>query len=75
FTITQRKDTGSAGRVTETNTYMAEWCAKYDWITCVDTCSKVGTTMLRDDGVHPKKDTYQVFIDSLAEAGCVIETK
>ncbi|MDE5896372.1 MAG: SGNH/GDSL hydrolase family protein, partial [Clostridia bacterium] len=40
FNITQRKDTGYAGRVTETNTYMAEWCAKYDWITCVDTCSK-----------------------------------
>ncbi len=54
---------------------MTEWCEKYDWITCVDTCSKVGTAMLRDDGVHPKKDTYQVFIDSLAEAGCVIETK
>lgn len=75
FNITQRKDTGYAGRVTETNAYMTEWCEKYDWITCVDTCSKVGTAMLRDDGVHPKKDTYQVFIDSLAEAGCVIETK
>ncbi len=75
FNITQRKDTDYAGRVTETNAYMAEWCAKYDWITCVDTCSKVGTTMLRDDGVHPKKDTYQVFTDTLAEAGCEIETK
>ena len=75
FNITQRTDTAYAQRVTETNTYMADWCAKYDWVTCVDTCSKVSGGMLRDDGVHPKTETYGVFTDALQAAGCEIVNK
>lgn len=72
FNITQRTDTTYAQSVTETNTYMANWCAKYDWITCVDTCSRVSAGMLRSDGVHPLTETYRVFTDALQEAGCEI---
>ncbi len=74
FNITQRTDTSYASQVTETNTYMANWCAKYDWATCVDTCSKINGGMLRD-GTHPKTEHYGVFTDTLQEAGCEIETK
>ena len=73
FNITQRADVTYADQVSATNAYMAEWCAGYDWITCVDTCSKVTVDMLGSDGVHPKTETYSVFTDALAEAGCVIE--
>ncbi len=75
FNITQRKNTSYASQVTETNNYMKTWCAKYDWVICVDTSSKISTTMLREDEVHPKKETYQVFIDTLGESGCVMENK
>ncbi len=74
FNITQRSDTSYAQNVSETNVYMAEWCAKYDWITCVDTCSKVTTAML-GDGVHPTTENYKVFTDALVEAGCEITEK
>ena len=74
FNITQRANVAYADMVTQTNAYMAEWCEAYDWVTCVDTCSKVTVDMLGSDGVHPKTESYSVFTDALAEAGCVIET-
>lgn len=74
FNITQRTDTQYAGQVTETNAYMAEWCAKYDWIACVDTCSQITGGMLRD-GIHPKTENYKVFTDALVAAGCEIANK
>ncbi len=74
FNITQRQDTQYAQQVSQTNSYIASWCEKYDWITCVDTCSKVTTSMLRD-GVHPTTENYQVFTDALAAAGCEIVGK
>lgn len=75
FNITQRTDTRYASQVTETNAALANWCSKYDWITCVDTCSKVKPAMLRDDGVHPLTDSYKTFTDALVAAGCQIENK
>lgn len=76
FNITQRADTRYAQKVTQTNADMANWCAKYDWITCVDTCSKVTTAMLRpEDGTHPTTDSYHVFTDALVAAGCEIVSK
>jgi len=74
FNITQRTNTTYAEQVTQTNTDMTNWCAKYDWITCVDTCSKVTTAMLRD-GVHPTTDNYKTFTDALVAAGCEIVNK
>jgi len=75
FNITQRSNTSYSIQVDETNKYMANWCGQYDWITCVDTCSRVTTGMLRDDGVHPTTETYKVFTDALVAAGCEIESK
>ena len=75
FNITQRTDTAYAQRVTETNAYMAEWCAKYDWITCVDTCSKMNSSLLLEDGIHPNAAGYKVFTDELVKAGCEIISK
>lgn len=74
FNITQRQDTKYSQQVSQTNSDIAAWCEKYDWITCVDTCSKVTTSMLRD-GVHPTTESYQVFTDALAAAGCEIVNK
>lgn len=75
FNITQRVNTAHASKVTETNAYMAEWCAKYDWVTCVDTCSKISPSHLRDDGTHPTDEGYKIFTDELAKAGCEIINK
>lgn len=74
FTITQRADTSYAEAVDATNAAMKSWCAEFDWLTCVDTSSKVTTDMLKD-GVHPKTEYYSVFTDALAEAGCEISAK
>lgn len=74
FNITQRTNTAYSSQVSETNADIANWCESYDWITCVDTCSKVTGGMLRD-GVHPTTENYKVFTDALVEAGCQIVSK
>lgn len=77
FNITQRLNTDYADRVTETNAYMAAWCEKYDWITCVDTCSKIDESLIRPkpDGTHPTDAGYEVFMQELVRAGCEIVAK
>ena len=75
FNISQRTDASYATQVTETNTAIANWCAKYDWVTCIDTSSKLTAAKLRDDGVHPKTESYTVFTDALTAAGCSIVNK
>ena len=74
FNITQRQDTSYATQVTQTNAYLANWCAQYEWITCVNTSSKVDFSMLKD-GVHPLTEYYSVFTYALVNAGCEIEAK
>ncbi len=74
FNITQREDSKYSQQVSQTNSFIAEWCEQYDWITCVDSCSKVTTSMLRD-GVHPTTENYHVFTDALVAAGCEIAGK
>lgn len=74
FNITQRTNTSYASQVSETNSALAAWCAKYSWITCVDTASQVTGSMLKD-GVHPKTEHYKVFTDALTAAGCQIVSK
>lgn len=74
FNITQRTDTRYASQVTETNAYMKDWCEQYDWVTCVDTCSRINGDML-SDGIHPKTENYKIFTDALVEAGCEIAAK
>lgn len=75
FNITQRTNTTYAQSVSATNAVMANWCAQYDWIACVDTCSKVSGGSLRDDGVHPLTESYKIFTDALVSAGCEIVNK
>ncbi len=65
----------SSSRVTETNGYMADWCGKFDWINSIDVCSKINESDLREDKLHPKTESYDIFTNALAEAGCVIVNK
>jgi len=74
FNITQRSDSAHAEKVKQTNTYIANRSEKLDFLTVVDTSSKVTTAMLRD-GIHPTTDNYHVFTDALVEAGCKIVNK
>ncbi len=74
FNITQRADTAYAEQVRETNEYIANRASKLDFLTVVDTSSKVTTGMLRD-GVHPTDDNYDEFTDALVAAGCEIVAK
>lgn len=74
FNITQRQDTAYSAQVTQTNADLANWCAQYDWITCVNTSPKISTSML-SDGVHPLTEYYSIFTDTLVNAGCEIAAK
>ncbi len=74
FNITQRSDTAYADRVNATNSYIKDRSEELDFLTVVDTSSKVTTAMLRD-GVHPTTDNYHVFTDELVKAGCEIVNK
>ena len=51
---------------------MKKWAANREWITLIDTSSKLTNDMLRDN-VHPKLEYYSVFVNALKDAGAVIE--
>lgn len=67
FSITQRADTSYATTVSRVNDDLAAWCAPRDWITWLDTTSKLTTDKLKD-GIHPKLENYSIFVEALEEA-------
>lgn len=75
FAITQRVRTDYRSQVSQTNTAMKEWCMGRDWIEFLDTESQIKPSMLRADGVHPKLETYALYVDALTAAGAEIKTK
>lgn len=64
--------TEEIGRTRQVNADISAWCGPRDWITYIDTPTRLATDMLRD-GVHPKLEYYSVFTDALAETDIVIE--
>ncbi len=71
FNISQRNyDEGRQKIVAKVNEKMAKWCENRDWLTCVDTSSKLTNDMLRD-GIHPKLQYYSVFMDELNKTDIV----
>ncbi len=66
FGISQRNyDAEKIALVARVNEQMKSWCEERDWITYMDTPSKLTADMLRD-GIHPKLEYYSVFTDELA---------
>ena len=61
--------------VGETNRIMSEWCADKEYIIYIDTPSMITPEMLRGDGLHPRLETYSVFMSELEKVGCIIEEK
>ena len=73
FNISQRSYGDSEiGIVATVNSTMKKWAANREWITLIDTSSKLTNDMLRDN-VHPKLEYYSVFVNALKDAGAVIE--
>ncbi len=73
FNISQRSYGDSEiGIVATVNSAMKKWAANREWITLIDTSSKLTNDMLRDK-VHPKLEYYSVFVNALKDAGAVIE--
>ena len=73
FNISQRSYGDSEiGIVATVNSAMKKWAANREWITLIDTSSKLTNDMLRDN-VHPKLEYYSVFVNALKDAGAVIE--
>lgn len=73
FNISQRSyDDAKIGIVATVNSAMKKWAANREWITLIDTSSKLTNDMLRDN-VHPKLEYYSVFVNALKDAGAVIE--
>ena len=73
FNISQRSyDDAKIGIVATVNSAMKKWAANREWITLIDTSSKLTNDMLRDN-VHPKLEYYSVFVNALKDAGVVIE--
>lgn len=75
FAITQRSDTSYKTGVSETNAAMKAWCEGYSWMTFLDTEQALTVSTLLDDGIHPKLETYSVFMGALAQSKIEIENK
>ena len=75
FAITQRSDTSYKTGVSETNAAMKAWCEGYSFITFLDTEQALTVGTLLEDGIHPKLETYSVFMGALAQSKIEIENK
>lgn len=76
FGITDRFDrTQIRKTIAETNSNVSAWCAGKDYITYIDTSNLIRKDMLKSDNLHPKLETYEVFVKALKDAGCVIADK
>lgn len=75
FAITQRSDTSYKSGVSETNAAMKAWCEGYSWITFLDTEQALTVGTLLEDGIHPKLETYNLFMGALAQSKIEIENK
>ncbi len=76
FGITHRADGSAKEHIDEVNDKMQDWCLENSgYMTYVDTPSKITAEALKDDGLHPKLETYAVFVQALQEAGCEIIDK
>ena len=75
FAITQRSDTSYKTGVSETNAAMKAWCEGYSFITFLDTEQALTVDTLLSDGIHPKLETYNVFMGALAQSKIEMENK
>lgn len=75
FGITYRADTSHSDEITSANSFMRDWCALRDYITYVDTPSLLTLDKLKDDGIHPKLESYSIMTQALENAGCEVKGK
>ncbi|MBQ8802333.1 MAG: hypothetical protein IJZ53_01690 [Tyzzerella sp.] len=75
FGITQRGNNAFYEKIKATNSNISAWCEAQNYITYIDTPSKITASMLQADKLHPKLESYAVFVEELEKAGCVIENK
>ena len=75
FAITQRSDTSYKAGVSETNAAMNAWVEGYSWMTFLDTEQALTVDTLLSDGIHPKLETYNVFMGALAQSKIEMENK
>ncbi|MBR7098304.1 MAG: SGNH/GDSL hydrolase family protein [Clostridia bacterium] len=75
YDITQRSYNEAYQKtVAAINEEMREWCAQRDWITCVMVSDQISNDMLSDN-VHVKAEHYNIFYDSVIEAGLELSKK
>lgn len=68
FTINQRLNTKYATEVDRVNATMKAFANEWDWLTSVETCSLLTSDYLKD-GIHPKKEGYDLMFNALESAG------
>ena len=76
FGITQRSN--YMDNVNSPNALIKAWCESEtykDYVTFIDTSSKFTSNMLKSDGIHMTTSGYALFVQELANAGCIIENK
>ena len=73
FSISQRRDTAYADRVTSVNAIMQAWCNEND-VVYVET-PLVDPATQTSDGLHPSTACYEQYKLALENAGCVIDAK
>ncbi len=75
FGISQRSyDTAKIADVAKINKEMQIWCDARDYITYIDTPSRLKNDMLKDN-IHPRIEYYSVFTDALAQTDIEIAEK
>ena len=75
FGITHRGDRSAADRIDAANGAIRSYAEATEYLTYINTPAKITADMLNADKLHPKAETYTIFVRELAKAGCVILDK
>lgn len=75
FGITRRGDNTLVSITNAVNSAISDLSNDTDYLTYVNTPDKITADMLKSDNLHPKLETYSVFVEELLKAGCVIMDK
>lgn len=77
FSIIKRSnDTNKHKQIAQVNDVIKNQFSRgKDWFTFIDVYDEIGFDKIKDDTIHPKLETYSIYVERLEQLGCVIASR
>lgn len=77
FSIIKRSnDTNKHKQIAQVNDVIKnQYSRGKDWFTFIDVYDEIGFDKIKDDTIHPKLETYSIYVERLEQLGCVVASR